>query len=392
MVPDTAKLLGGNLLFRWKHEKGDEENWQLQAYVDHARQDDSVQRQKVNTLDVEWQQRLKLTPSQDLTWGLGVRRIEETLKGGFTFKMNPESSNTMLYSGFVQDEIQLNPDLLLTLGTKVERNDNTGFEAQPSVRLQWRPTPTDNVWAAVSRAVQTPSVATTSVDANVGTQKTPMGPLLINVRGNPNVKSETLLSREIGYRGQFGHDVNLDATAFYNTYDNIVSREFGRPEFGRFATIPSSFDNLMYGHTYGVELAGNWQVVRDWRLHGSYSWLKMNLRARPGSTGIVAFGAASNSPQNMVQLHSLHNLSNNLELDANLYFTDRLYFADMNPPPSIDNYTQLDLRLGWRPTRDVEFSLTARNLLKRRHQEYVADDVMATQVPRSLLAQIRWKY
>ncbi len=37
MLPDTAKLLGGNLLFRWKREKGDEENWQLQAYFDHAK-------------------------------------------------------------------------------------------------------------------------------------------------------------------------------------------------------------------------------------------------------------------------------------------------------------------------------------------------------------------
>ena len=392
MVPDTAKLLGGNLLLRWKHEKGEEENWQLQAYIDNASQDDVVQRQKVNTLDVEWQQRLKLTPSQDLTWGVGVRRIEESLKGGFTIAMNPESSNTMLYSGFVQDEIKLKEDLTLTLGTKLEHNDNTGIETQPSVRLQWRATPTDSVWAAVSRAVQTPSLATTSVNANVGLQPTPMGPLMLNIRGNPNVKSETMLSREIGYRGQFGPDVNIDVAAFYNTYDNVVSREFGRPEIGRYATLPSNFANNIYGKTYGIELAGNWQVMRDWRLHGSYSWLQMDLKTRPGGTGIVAFGAAGNSPENMVQLHSLHNLSNNIELDANLYYTDRLNFTDKQPAASIDGYTQLDLRLGWRPTPDLEISLIGRNLLKRRHQEYLADDVMATQVPRSFLAQARWKY
>ncbi|HEY9095885.1 MAG TPA: TonB-dependent receptor [Hydrogenophaga sp.] len=392
MVPDTAKLLGGNLLMRWKHEKGDEENWQLQVYLDNASQDDVVQRQQVNTLDIEWQQRLKLTPSQDLTWGLGARRIEESLKGGFTVAMVTEQANSMLYSGFVQDEIKLKEDLLLTLGTKVEHNENTGVEVQPSVRLQWRATPTDSLWAAVSRAVHTPSLATTSVNAHVGTQPTPMGPLVLNVRGNPNVQSETVLSREIGYRGQFGSDVSVDAAAFYNTYDNIVSREFGRPEIGRYATLPTTFANMMYGKTYGVELSGNWQVTRDWRLLGSYSWLKMDLSSHPGGTGIVGFGAAGNSPQHMLQLHSLHNLAHNLELDANLYYTDALNFTDKMPPMRVDRYTQLDLRLGWRPRAKLEISLTGRNLLKRRHQEYFADDVMSSQVPRSVLAQIRWTY
>ena len=392
MLPDTAKLFGGNLMLRWKHEKGDEENWQLQAYFDNAQLDDAVQKQTVNTLDIEWQQRLTLTADQDLTWGLGVRRIEESLKGGFTIATTPESSNNMLYSGFVQDEIKLKSDLLLTLGTKLEHNDNTGFEAQPSVRLQWKATPTDSVWAAVSRAVQTPTVATTSAHANVGTQPTPMGPLLLNVRGNPDIASESMLSREIGYRGQFGPNINIDIAAFYNTYDKLVSREFGQPEIGRFATLPINFANLMYGKTYGFEVAGNWQVTPTWRLHGSYSNLKMDLRARPGSMGVIGFGGEGASPQNMLQLHSLHNLPNNFELDANLYFTDKLYFADKAPPVGVASHTQLDLRLGWRPTPDLEISLTGRNLLKTRHTEYAGDDVSSTQVPRSVLAQIRWKY
>jgi iron complex outermembrane recepter protein len=392
MVPDTAKLLGGNLLLRWKHEKGEEENWQLQVYLDNASLDDAMQKQQVNTLDVEWQQRLKLTSAQDLTWGLGVRRIEESLKGGFTMSMANEEADFMLYSGFVQDEIKLKEDLRLTLGTKIEHNDNTGIEVQPSLRLQWRATPTDNFWAALSRAVHTPAVGTTSVNAHVANVPSPMGPLVLNVRGNPDVRSETVLSREIGYRGQFGSDVSLDASAFYNTYDHIYSREFGQPEFGRFATLPSTFANLMYGKTYGFELSGNWQVARDWRLLGSYSWLKMDLRGRPGSAGLVVFGPEGSSPQHMVQLHSLHNLAHNLELDANLYYTSALNFADKLPPVRVDPYTQLDLRLGWRPSRDLEISLTGRNLLKRRHQEYFADDIMSYQVPRSVLAQIRWTY
>jgi iron complex outermembrane recepter protein len=391
-VPDTAKLKGANVLARWEHQTSADSNWHLQAYLDHAQLDDTIQSQDVDTLDIEWQQRLKINEVHDLTWGLGVRRVEESLKGGFTVSSIPENNNNTLYSGFVQDEIQLKPDLLVTLGTKLEHNDNTGFEAQPSARVLWKATPTDNFWAAVSRAVQTPTVATTTVNAHVGTVPSPYGPLVVNVRGNPNVESESMLSREFGYRGQFGTDVNLDATAFYNTYDHVVSREYGSPEIGRYLTLPVDFANNISGDAYGVELAGNWQVTPTWRLHGSYSWLKMTLNARAGSSGIATFGSAGSSPQHMAQLHSVHNLANNLELDANLYFTDKISFAQDTQSITIPSNTQLDLRIGWRPTRDLEISLTGRSLLKRRQREYVADDVVSSQVPRSLLAQVRWTY
>ncbi|MEX1167914.1 MAG: TonB-dependent receptor, partial [Hydrogenophaga sp.] len=306
-VPDTAKLQGANVLVRWTHQTNAESNWHLQAYLDHSKLNDTIQSQKVDTLDIEWQKRMKLTAIQDLTWGLGVRRFEGSLKGGFTVDSNPQSNSNVLYSGFVQDEIQLKPDLVLTLGSKVEHNKNTGFEFQPSARALWKATPTDNVWAAMSKAVQTPTVATSNINANFSSEPGPYGPVVLNVRGNPNVQSETMLSREIGYRGQFGSEVNLDATAFYNTYDNVVSREYGSPQIGQYITIPITFANQIVGKTYGVELAGNWQVMPSWRLHGSYSWLKMDLKPRAGGSGIATFGSAGSSPQNMVQLHSVHN-------------------------------------------------------------------------------------
>ena len=60
-----------------------------------------------------------------------------------------------LYSAFIQDEFQILPKrLTFTLGTKVEHNDYTGFEVQPSARLMFKPTENQTVWAAVSRAVQ----------------------------------------------------------------------------------------------------------------------------------------------------------------------------------------------------------------------------------------------
>jgi hypothetical protein len=40
----------------------------------------------------------------------------------------------------------------------------------------------------------------------------------------------------------------------------------------------------------------------------------------------------------------------------------------------------------------VEVNLIGRNLLKDRHPEFLADDVRANQVPRSVLLQAKWKF
>jgi hypothetical protein len=48
-------------------------------------------------------------------------------------------------------------DVVLTLGSKVEHNDYTGFEAQPSARLAFYKDDRQTLWAAASRAVRTPS-------------------------------------------------------------------------------------------------------------------------------------------------------------------------------------------------------------------------------------------
>jgi len=52
----------------------------------------------------------------------------------------PNERSDNLYSCFVQDQITLSEDLwFLTIGSMFEKNDYTGFEIQPSVRLLWTP-------------------------------------------------------------------------------------------------------------------------------------------------------------------------------------------------------------------------------------------------------------
>ena len=83
----------------------------------------------------------------------------------------PKHSRDQLFSGFVQDQFAISDALRLTLGTKLEHNDFSGFEVQPSVRLAWDVAPRQNAWAAVSRAVRVP----TRLERDIAIEATPPG-------------------------------------------------------------------------------------------------------------------------------------------------------------------------------------------------------------------------
>jgi len=64
-----------------------------------------------------------------------------TTDGGFAVSFPPSAHrHPQLFSAFVQDQITLVEDTLsLTLGSKFEHNDHTGFEVQPTARFLWTP-------------------------------------------------------------------------------------------------------------------------------------------------------------------------------------------------------------------------------------------------------------
>jgi len=90
-------------------------------------------------------------------WGLGYRHTHDVVGNAPALAFFPPVLDQNLYSGFIEDQIALPGNLTLTLGTKLEHNAYTGYEGEPSGRLQWNITDGHMLWAAVSRAVRTPS-------------------------------------------------------------------------------------------------------------------------------------------------------------------------------------------------------------------------------------------
>ncbi len=389
-VSDTGNKHGHNLLMRWQRLLDAGNDFTLQAYYDHYERDSLISGESARTWDIDFQHDKRVNERLDVLWGLGYRHQDVELEERINVQFNDLNRGLDTFSSFVQGDIALAERLRLTLGSKFEHNEFTGFEYQPSARLLWQATDNHSLWTSVSRAVRTPNVIDDDARNNTFVFTPPFGPpLLFQTVGNPELDAEELLAYEAGYRGQLQPGLTLDVAVFYNDYDKLMSSEFNPvPEF-RIDPVPhlifqSINGNQLYGETYGLEASTEWQASERWRISASYSLLEMNLRARPGSMDLFSadFIEGSN-PEQQFQVRSYLDLPHDLEFDTTLYWVDRL------PAQNVEDYLRLDLHLGWQPTPNLELGLFAQNLLDDRRRETDQFLFVASEVPRTFFGRIR---
>ncbi|NQT13833.1 MAG: TonB-dependent receptor, partial [Planctomycetes bacterium] len=393
-VFENTPLAGAYVLSRWTHALDEESDWALQLYYDQFFRDVTIQKETVNTLDVDFQHRFPLAPRHRLIWGGGYRQIHDRLvTDGLVATFTPGERTTHLLTGFVQDEITLLPDrLTFTVGTKCETNSFTGFECQPSARVLYTPDRRHSVWAAVSRAVRTPSRFDDDVRALSDNMASPGSPFGIfgRLEGSREIESETLIAYEIGYRAQTTERFAWDVAAFIHAYEELHAARYGTPVFeGSNLILVAPLGNGVRGRTYGVELSGQWTISDYWRLSAWYSFLEMQLDTRPGFMADFHEPLYEDTtPQNQAFLQSWWDLGCGWEFDWQLRYVDSIQ--------SVPSYITTDVRLGWKPRENVEISIVGQNLLDNHHPEFARNFVGFyidhTEVRRSLSAKLTWRH
>ncbi len=377
---------GGHALISWRHRYSDTSDLSLQAYYDRVDTGEFTFNTALSTYDVELRHRFRLGDRHDVVWGAGYRHIDYVAAtDNPLLSFVPPRSNTQIANVFAQDEITLTDPLHLIVGTKIEHNSYTGFEFEPNARLSWRVSEGRTLWAAVSRAVRTPSAAEDGVRFNIlSIPGTP--PVQAVIFGNTDQKSEQVLSWEAGYRAALTPTVSLDAAVFYSTYRDLVSVAPGAPYFAPappppHIIVPLNYGNALRGETYGVEISANWRVTNRWRLSASYSYLHAATRSDLSGLNVAyQINAADSSPSHQVQLHSHLDLPWRLELDTALYYASSYTIMDRIPA-----HTRVDARLGWRPFDQLEISLVGQNLFDPGHEEAGPPLYRApTVIPRSI--------
>ncbi|MBF0495257.1 MAG: TonB-dependent receptor [Deltaproteobacteria bacterium] len=383
---------GGHLMGRFKHEFSDASELSAQLYYDRATWDTLGVKVWTDTIDLELQHRFHLGSRQEIVWGLGCRVNRDGFDNFLEDQFEPNERDLYLYSAFVQDEIRLIENLLrLTVGSRVEHNDFTGFEVEPNVRLLWEPVKTHIFWGAVSRAVRTPSRL--ERDARFNFQLLPPGSLypqspvgLMSEMGTSKADSETMIAYELGYRLQPSNKWRFDIATFYNDYAKLREFEAGTPFMETSPSphliVPLYANDHMKGEVYGVEVAADWQVTNRWGLSTTYSFLHIDLHMTDNSQSIYeAASVEGRSPHHQASLRSNLRITDDVQLNMWLRFVDSL------PYQNVDNYTSLDARLSWKPIKSLELSLVGQNLLQGSHAEY-----SQFEINRGVYGKVVWNF
>jgi iron complex outermembrane receptor protein len=375
-----ASFSGGNFLTRWTRKHSERSSTQLQAYYDYSTRDDLFIRDtSFSITDVELQHQRDFSRHR-LIGGVGFRLNQHNQPTDWVARYDPRRRTTNRSNAFLQDEITLAPQkLLLTLGTKLERSTFAEVELQPSVSLLWNRTPQDTAWLRFSRATRSPSRVEHDLVYLAFAAPGPENSLIVGeILGNPEIRSESMLNYEAGYRFSLRRGLSFDLAGFYNVYDGVIATAsrapFVRPGPPPTTVLPSFFENALAPVVYGAEAAAAWKPSQTADLRFNYTYLG-------GGTD-----TAADVPGPTHQFHArwFWRMHHNLEWDSSYYFIDNF--------SGVPSYHRVDSRLGWRLSPRWEFSVVGQNLLESRHLETPPVLSLATQAGRSIYAKTAWRF
>lgn len=371
--PTETSVSGGNLVGRWSRTISANSDLRAQLYYDHTHRDiPGTFGEDLDTYDVELQHHARLGASHDIVWGLGYLRINDRVANSSALAFLPAHVTRQWFSGFVQDEIALVSDVHLTVGSKIEHNDYTGVEIQPSGRVNWTVNQYGTLWAAVSRALRTPS----RIDRELFAPGQP--PYFL--AGGPNFHSEEELAYEVGYRHQRG-PLALSVATFYNRYHGLRSLEQANPP----AAFPLVIANGQDGESYGAELSADYRVTNRWRLVAGYTELRIHVWALPTSTDTSRGSAENHTPDRQFTVRSSTDLPGHLSFDGTVRYVGEIVNQQ------VPAYGEVDVRLGWQPVPRLELAVAGQNLLHDHHAEFGAPTARS-EIRRGVYGSFAWRF
>ncbi|MBK7002606.1 MAG: TonB-dependent receptor [Rhodoferax sp.] len=393
----TERHRGTTLRGRYEKTLADGGNLQFQSAYAHT--DLSIPyafTDQRDTFDLDIQHRFRVGERQDLIWGANYRVSSDTIIPGLAMSMN-NPSRQMTYLGlFAQDEISLAESLRLTLGMRADQNPISGWDSQPTARLSWNLQPSQTLWGALSRTARAPSRADSGFNLNynyiAGNLASYVPNTLVVLRSDDTQESEKLTAAEIGLRSQWASTLSTDFVAFRHHYENLLRTNGSTTIIQGFplTVVDVQVKNGGEMTLDGLELTTDWRFDPAWRVQLAQTWNHVE------NVGAVTVQASGTVPDSITSLRLSWTPRSDINVDAWLRHT--------TARPGVPNQTQLqrqafsevDLRLAWRPKKGLELTLTGQNLNNGACDAYsglvtVASNanVIPTCQPRSLIGQLR---
>lgn len=283
------------------------------------------------------------------------------------FGSSPSASHTRrtIFGVFVNDELWLREDLLLSLGVRRDHSDakakdeiaRTDFHEthsvwSPRAALTWRVTKAASLYASYARGFRFPNVAETFGFFGF----------------TPGLAPEKSENYEIGAKlRRPGLEANL-ALYHMNVHDEIFF-DPTVPPFGQNENV----DRVRHR---GVEVSGSWRPFAWLELRGSYTYDEVEIEFDSLSSSLDG-STMPITPKHRGDVAATAFLPYGFEVSMNAYYVGSRILANDLPNTNekkLGSFATYDVRIGWShdlsPQLRLGLDLTGYNLTDRNYAEF----------------------
>jgi len=203
--------------------------------------------------DMEWQNTTQSGRDNRLVWGGGVR--QDRAEQAWLF---PGTQTLNQWRIFAHDEWRLSDAALVNLGGMVEDDGAGHRETSPRISFNYHLLPQQTLRASYSAATRNPVMVEMYMQTVGGqywrdSHALPLNPL----------RPERIISRELGYMGDFGN-VGVEARVYHEQVSDIILLDYGAADISNPLSPVHSFKNLVEASFKGIDISVNyrWQSGR----------------------------------------------------------------------------------------------------------------------------------
>lgn len=379
-------------LIRWLHNVSDNSDFSLQAYHSFDKTEDLINSVNLVGLlpfatllspniqvkndvemeryDIEAQHNFSISPILRGVWGASIRQ-DTMYSPHYLGTQNVDTFNLQRIFGHA--EWRPIDRLVLNLGAMLENNSFTGTNTSPRASINFKLNSNNTLRLGVSTALRTPNYLEDKFNANIEVQTT-SNPLQAQfIRGNPKLMPERIISREIGYLGDFGQ-LNLDTRVFYDNIHDYIKSDIDRA-IPLLAITPSGYALIKQPTVYanagdvsvkGFEAQAKWHVTRDTHLLLIYAYVNIDADEKQTANNITM-----SMPRDTISALITHRFSPQWDASYAYYQTSEV--AALGDGGLVGPAQRTDVRLARKFNAEHvrgEVSVVVENLFNEHYQEF----------------------
>ena len=394
-VSSDTEWYNRNFQVEWNRALNATDGFTFKAYYDLTNNKNNIANEWRETIDFDFRHWFDWVGNNSFIWGLNYRTTEDELGNSDTVALLPKDRRINTYSGFIQNTHYFNNQWSLMLGSKIEHNDQTGFEIQPSARLTYEYSDDTVFWASISRSVRRPARTDDDLRLRIPALQAPaflraINPVLVGltgatnddyivltVNGDRDSRSEELVAWELGMRQDYlNKKLSFDLATFYFDYSHVSS--FADTD-GNQLTLER--DDNGHAEAYGIEASVKYSPTEKLDMMLNYTWYKLNLHAPDEDS-------EDTQADHLLYSTISYKLTKNLSLFTTLYYSDNIPGLDVN------SYITVDAGLNWRINDRMQLNIWGKNLTDPHQKQFFENTFQTTpsEVPRSFFAEFTYKF